>query len=576
MTATTRATKKSQYVPVSPWRAQLVVILVGLLFALLGWRLVSLQVLNTERGYEFLQDQGAARHLRTAELPAWRGVIADRHGEPLAVSTPVVTLWAHPRRLAGSGRVEELADALGVDSAALQERLDRYRNKRFMYLRRHMVPARARDVLQLRIDGVRGQREYQRYYPAGDVTAHLVGFTNVDDQGIEGMELAYNDWLKGTPGRKQVIKDLHGEVVREVGELEPASAGRDLTLSIDLRLQYLAHRELQRAAALSGARAAAAVSLGGRTGVVLGLANYPVYNPNNRRGVSPSQTRNRAVIDSFEPGSTMKPLTVIAALESGHYSAVSVIDTSPGWIIVGRKTLVDPRNSGELDVAMILAKSSQVGITRIALQLDENAVWSVFSRFGLGVAPGTGFPGESSGLLRHRERWRDIERVTLAFGYGLTVSPLQLAQVYGALADEGRLRPASLLRQRAEDLTSQQVVDPALAREMVDILRGVTDDSGTARRARIEGYSVAGKTGTTRKVGAGGYAEDRHRALFAGIAPASAPRLVTVVLIDEPEGERYGGGEVAAPVFSRITAGALRLLNVPPDLPAQQQTGSNT
>jgi cell division protein FtsI (penicillin-binding protein 3) len=543
---------------------------VGLLFALLGWRLVSLQVLNTERGYEFLQDQGAARHLRVAEIPAWRGVIADRHGQPLAVSTPVVSLWADPRRLNGSERIAELAAALGVPAADLRDRLQRYRDKGFMYLRRHMVPARAREVLQLRIAGVQGSREYQRYYPAGDVAAHLVGFTNVDDQGIEGMELAYDKWLRGTPGRKQVIKDLRGDVVREVGELDAANPGRDLTLSIDLRLQYLAHRELQRAVALTGARGGSVVTLDSRTGEVLAMANHPAYNPNNRRDVRPGQTRNRALIDTFEPGSTMKPLTVIAALESGLYSADSVIDTAPGWIRVGSKTLVDPRNYGELDVATILAKSSQVGITRIALQLEENAVWSVFSRFGLGVAPGTGFPGESAGVLRHRDRWRPIERVTLAFGYGLTVSPLQLAQAYAALADEGRLRPAALLRQRPEDLTSQQVLEPALARQIVELMQGVTAEGGTARLARVEGYSVAGKTGTAHKVAAsgGGYAEDRYLALFAGVAPVSSPRLVTVVLIDEPEGDFYHGGQVAAPVFSRITAGALRLLNVAPDQPA--------
>lgn len=558
--------KRTQYIPVSPWRGHLMATFITLLFALLVWRVLSLQVLESDRGYAFLQDQGAARYVRSAEIPAYRGIISDRRGEPLAVSTPVVSLWANPGKLAESGRAAELARALELDAAALQRRLGEYADREFMYLRRHMTPPEARAVLRLKIPGVDGRREYQRYYPAGEVAAHLVGITDVDDRGIEGMELAYDEWLKGTPGRKQVIKDLYGEVVRDIGEIRPARPGQDLQLSIDLRLQYLAHRELQRAIATTNARAGTVVTLDSRTGEVLALVNHPSYNPNGRDGLKPGSTRNRALTDVFEPGSTMKPLTLVAALESGQYSPDTIVDTSPGHIQVGTKVLLDPVNYGELSVARIVAKSSQVGIVKMALTLDGESVWQAFSRFGLGENPGTGFPGESAGLLPYRDEWRDIERATLAYGYGLAVTPLQLARAYGAIANGGQLVSPTLLKlENTRPADVRQAVEPRIARQVLDVLHGVTSEGGTASSARVEGYSVAGKTGTAHKVGKDGYADDRYLAFFAGIAPASDPRLVTIVLIDEPRGDRYYGGEVAAPVFSRITAGALRLLNVVPD-----------
>lgn len=567
------AMKKTQYVPVSPWRGHLIVTLIAILFSMLFWRVLSLQVLDTDRGYEFLQNQGEARYVRSAEIPAYRGIISDRRGEPLAVSTPVVSLWANPGKLLDSGRVDELARSLDVESGQLMDRVQRYQGKEFMYLRRHMTPAQGRRVQRLKIPGVGAQREYQRYYPAGEVVSHLVGFTNVDDQGIEGIELAYDTMLRGTPGRKQVIKDLYGDVVRDIGELSPAQSGQDLSLSIDLRLQYLAHRELQRAITLSGAKAGTVVTLDSRTGEVLAMVNHPTYNPNARRGLSAGQTRNRALTDVFEPGSTMKPLTLVAALESGQFSPDTMIDTSPGRIRVGRKVLLDPVNYGEISVATIVAKSSQVGIVKMALQLDEQAVWSTFNRFGLGANPGTGFPGESAGVLHYRDQWRPIERVTLAYGYGLAVTPLQLARAYSVIANNGELRTPSLLKVGEQTGTPEQVIEPRIARQVLKVLHGVTGPKGTAKRARVEGYSVAGKTGTAHKANSQGYADDRYLAFFAGIAPATNPRLVTIVLIDEPQGDRYYGGEVAAPVFSRITAGALRLLNVVPDqLPAGGST----
>ena len=557
--------RKSQYVPVSPWRSHMMVGLIVILFAMLIWRLLSLQVLDVDRGYEFLQNQGEARFVRTAEIPAYRGIISDRRGEPLAVSTPVVSLWAQPVELQASGRIAELAQALDMAPAMLRQRLQRYRDKSFMYLQRQMTPASARKVQQLKIPGVAAQREYQRYYPAGEVVAHLVGFTNVDEQGIEGMELAFDEWLRGHAGRKQVIKDLYGEVVRDIGELSPARPGQDLSLSIDLRLQYLAHRELQRAVTLSGASGGSVVTLDVRTGEVLAMVNHPTYNPNNRRRRDNGQTRNRALTDVFEPGSTMKPLTLVAALESGQFSTDTVIDTSPGRIRVGKKVLLDPVNYGAINVARIVVKSSQVGIVKMALQLDEQAVWRTFNRFGLGVNPGTGFPGESAGMLPYRDQWRPIERVTLAYGYGLALTPLQLARAYAVLANGGRLLTPSLLRRQQPGRQGEQIVEPRIARQVLEVLQEVTSERGTARRARVAGYSVAGKTGTAHKANSSGYSDDRYLAFFAGIAPAGEPRLVTIVLIDEPQGDRYYGGEVAAPVFSRITAGALRLLNVVPD-----------
>ncbi len=560
--------------PVSPWRGHLMATFITLLFALLVWRVLGLQVLDSDRGYAFLQDQGEARYVRSAEIPAYRGIVSDRRGEPLAVSTPVISLWANPQQLAKSGRIAELESALGLESGALSQRLENYADREFMYLQRHMTPPEARAVLRRKVPGVGGRREYQRYYPAGEVAAHVVGMTDVDDRGIEGMELAFEDWLKGASGRKQVIKDLHGEVVRDIGELRAAQPGRDLRLSIDLRLQYLAHRELQRAVTTAGAKAGTVVTLDSRTGEVLALVNYPTYNPNGRSGLKPGSARNRALTDVFEPGSTMKPLTLVAALESGLYTPDTVIDTSPGRVQVGSKVLLDPVNYGEMSVARIVAKSSQVGIVKIALNLDEQAVWQTFTRFGLGENPGTGFPGESAGVLPFRDRWRDIERATLAYGYGLAVTPLQLARAYAVLANQGRLVTPSLLwLENTAAVDARQVVDPRVARQVLEVLHGVTSEEGTASSARVEGFSVAGKTGTAHKVSSGGYADDRYLAFFAGIAPVRDPRLVTVVLIDEPRGDRYYGGEVAAPVFSRITEGALRLLNVVPDQPAAALAG---
>jgi cell division protein FtsI (penicillin-binding protein 3) len=556
--------KRQKKQAISIWRFHLVLAVLCSLLALLVGRILSLQILDTERGHEFLQDQGAMRSVRTAEIPAYRGVISDRRGEPLAVSTPVISIWANPRILKGSERLAELATALGMPLPALQEKLARYKGKQFMYLQRHRVPADARAVLEKRVRGVYGEREYRRFYPAGEVAAQLVGFTNVDDEGIAGLELAYNDWLQGVPGKKKYIKDLHGEVVRDIGVLQPARPGKDLILSIDLRLQYLQHRELQKAVIALRAASGSIVTLDSHTGEILAMVNYPVYNPNSRKGVKAASMRNRAMTDVYEPGSTMKALTLVAALESGRYTPQTLIDTSPGRIRVGRKVYPDPRNYGEITLTRVIQKSSQVGVTKIALDLGHEPIWDVFNRFGIGQPPGTGFPGESAGRLPNRPRWHATEKVSLAFGYGITATPLQLASAYTVFANGGVQQPVSLLALEGELPAGTQVIAPQLAEQVLEVLHAVTGEHGTARKARVPGYQVGGKTGTVHKVGPGGYMDDQYVALFAGIAPSNDPRIVTVVVINEPKGDAYGGGSAAAPVFSQVTKGALRILNVPP------------
>ncbi|MEX1664987.1 peptidoglycan D,D-transpeptidase FtsI family protein [Zhongshania arctica] len=550
--------------PISPWRFRIVVGALFVLALLLVWRTLTLQVLDVDRGYEFLQGQGNARTNRTEVIPAHRGMISDRNGEPLAVSTPVASIWANPQELKNAkGEWSRLAVSLDMKAADLSRRMERYSGSQFMYLRRHMSPAAAKQIIQMKVPGVYLQREYRRFYPAGEVTSHILGFTDIDDRGQEGLELAYDEWLNGTPGRKQVLKDLYGNIIREIDAGEAASPGKDVQLSIDLRLQYLAYRELKEAITKTGAKAGSVVIIDSENGEVLAMVNQPSFNPNNRRQLIPDSMRNRAVIDMFEPGSTVKPLTIVAALESGKYQPDTVINTNPGYIKVGRKLLEDHRNYGAITVAEVLKKSSQVGTTKIALSLDEHDVWGVFNRFGLGRSTGSGFPGESNGMLPNRPNWRPIERATFAFGYGLTVTNLQLAQAYSVFANRGKFQQASLLK-RSDKPVMQQVISAKIARQVVDMLEEVTSLGGTATRAQVDAYRIAGKTGTSHKAEAGGYSEDRYFAVFAGVAPASNPRIVAVVTIDEPHGD-YFGGLVAAPVFSKVVSDALRLLNIAPD-----------
>lgn len=559
----TRARQSSDVV--GRWRLWVVASLLLVLLALLVGRLVLLQVLDQDRGASFLRQQGAARAVRVAEIPAYRGLVTDRRGEPLAVSTPVVSLWANPQILRDSSRIADLAGALQMPVADLQEKIALYADKQFMYLARQQTPDRARAVLGLGIPGVRGQREYRRFYPAGEVVSQLVGLTNVDGQGIAGIEQSYESVLQGAPGRKRYIKDLHGDAVRDIGVVEEARSGTDLALSIDLRLQYMQHRELQRAMAETGAEAGAAVTIDAWTGEILAMTNHPVFNPNSRSGFDYAASRNRVVTDAFEPGSTMKPLTLVAALESGEFTIDTLIDTSPGRIRVGRKVLPDPRNYGEITVSRIIEKSSQVGVTKMAQVIGHEPILDVFRRFGLGQPSSIGFPGERSGVLPNRERWSDIEKVTLAFGYGLTATPLQIAHAYTVFANGGEKMPLTLLkRQPGERVSAERVISKALADQVVTVLHRVTGEEGTAKKARVEGFSVGGKTGTVHKVGPGGYQDDKYVALFVGISPIEKPRYVTAVIIDQPKGDAYGGGAAAAPVYARITDGVLRLRNVEP------------
>jgi cell division protein FtsI (penicillin-binding protein 3) len=555
--------RKPKALPI--WRIYSVGAVLAVLPLMLVWRLVDLQLLDSEQGASFLQKQGAMRAIRSAEIPAYRGLITDRRGSPLAVSTPVVSLVANPQHLRDSNQLAALAAAMEISPDVLQQRIDQYADKQFMYLARHWTPEQARKVLALNLPGVHGEREYRRFYPAGEVAAQLVGVTNVDGKGIAGLEMAFDDWLQGTPGRKRYLKDLYGEAVRDIGVIKAAEPGNDLRLSIDLRLQYLQHRELQQAIADTGAVAGTAVTLDAWTGEVLAVSSYPVFNPNSR---ARKTTRNRALTDVFEPGSVMKSLTLVAALESGEYSLDTVIDTSPGRIRVGSKLLNDPINYGPITVSRVIEKSSQVGVIKIAQNIGHEPILDVFSRFGLGSPTNAGFPGERSGYLPNRERWSDIEKVTPAYGYGLDATLLQLAAAYSVFANEGRRMPLTFLEVDHRSLPEgERVIDPEIAAQVVKVLHRVTANEGTGTLAQVAGYQVGGKTGTVRKLGANGYLDTEHMALFVGIAPVERPRYVTAIMIDQPQGESHGGGSAAAPVYSRITEGVLRLRNEVPDLP---------
>ena len=441
-----------------------------------------------------------------------------------------------------------------------------------MYLARHQTPDRARKILNLGVAGVRSEREYQRFYPAGEVVAQIVGLTNVDGTGISGIEMAYDEWLQGQPGRRRYIKDLHGDAVRDIGVVQEAVSGKPLALSIDLRLQYMQHRELQRAMAETGAKAGAAVTIDAWTGEILAMTNHPVFNPNSREGFDYAATRNRVVTDVFEPGSTMKPITLVAALESGKFTIDTVIDTSPGRIRVEGKVFPDPRNYGEITVSRVIEKSSQVGVTKIAQQLGHEPILSVFRRFGFGEPSSIGFPGERSGILPERARWSGVEEATLAFGYGLTATPLQMAHAYSVFANRGQKVPLTLVKRLpGESVPAKVVVSPDVAADVLQVLHRVTGEHGTAGKARVAGFEVGGKTGTVHKVGPGGYIDDQYVALFVGLAPIENPRYVTAIVVDDPKGDSYGGGAAAAPIYARIGEGILRLQNVAPTSPQEPE-----
>lgn len=553
--------RPSPMAPMGGLRYRLMLLLVVLGLGLLAGRIVILHVVD----WTFLQGQGDARTLRTDTIPAHRGMITDRNGEPLAISTPVVTLWVNPQDLP-EDRIQQLmlAQALGIDLASLESRLARFSEREFMYLRRQMTPQAAQRVLDLRIPGVYAQDEYKRYYPTGAVAAQLIGVTNVDDAGQEGLELAYQPYLAGEPGQRRVLKDRRGRLVRELELLREARPGGELILSIDQRLQYMAYRELSTAVSEHKADGGVVVMMDARTGEVLAMANQPSYNPNNRADLDPRGLRNQAIVDVFEPGSVIKPLAMAAILESGQFDKDIVVDTSPGWMVIDGYTIKDVANYGELTLSGILEKSSNIGMSKLTLQLDEPLVPEIYRRLGFDQAPGTGFPGESVGSLPAPVRWSSSQWAALSYGYGLSVSALQLASAFTAIANDGRRLPPSLLK-LGQAPAGEPVIDPGVARQILGMMDRVVEPGTGARRALVPGYRIAGKTGTVRKTDASGYQEEAYRGLFVGIAPVSDPRIITVVMIDNPRGDSYYGGAVAAPVFSRVAGNALRLLDVPPD-----------
>jgi|HigsolmetaAR202D_1030399.scaffolds.fasta_scaffold00867_19 cell division protein FtsI (penicillin-binding protein 3) len=558
MRTETRAFSPEQF------RGRLRFVLVLIVMAALGLlaRAVHLQFIDQA----FLEKQGNARYTRVAKISAVRGGIYDRNGEALAASTPVDTVWACPPELIrASDQFQRLAEALNRDKKWLEQLVTSNLHREFIYLVRHMRPSDAQQVADLKIPGVYLLREYQRFYPAGEVTGHVLGFTKkYDDIGQEGLELAYDHLLGAEPGAKRVIQDRLGRTVEDIESIRAPRPGEDLITSIDLRIQYLAYRELKAAVLEHKAKSGSVVVIDVDTGEVLAMVNQPAYNPNDRDQVSPARYRNRAATDIFEPGSSVKPFVAAAALATGRYHADSIIDTSPGFVKVGVNTFRDKQNLGAVSLTTILAKSSNVGMMKLALSLPPEQIYQTLTNFGFGQVTGSGFPGESAGLLNHYSHWKRIGTASISFGYGMSVTPLQLAQAYAILGSGGIRRPVTL-RRVDEPVPGERVLDERVANEMLRMMEAVVSAEGTGSRASLVGYRVAGKTGTAWKAEGGGYSTHKYMAVFGGVVPASRPKLAAVVVIDEPSGSKYYGGEVSAPVFANIMAGALRLLGVPPD-----------
>ncbi|OIR06681.1 penicillin-binding protein 2 [mine drainage metagenome] len=550
------------------WRRRILLVCVLLGFAALLGRSVYLQSFHKR----FLQEKGDARYSRTLVLPSHRGKITDRYGELLAISSPVESVWASPPDVKiNATQTKKIADLLNLKPDAVSKKLAND-EREFVYLKRRISPELAAQVMKLGVSGIYLQREYKRYYPAGEVTAHLVGFTGPDDKGtgekgLEGFELLKNDELSGTEGSRRVIKDRSGHIIEDLEAVKVPQDGHDIVLSIDRRIQYLAYRELLKAVEAHQALAGAAIVLDAKTGEVLAMANVPTYNPNNPVNIQ-GKTRNRAIVDTFEPGSTMKPVTVSAALESGKYRPDTKIDTAPGYLKIGPATIHDSHAHGVLTVAEVIQKSSNVGASKIALSLDKKLMWDTFNELGFGAKTHIGFPGEASGRVRDYKTWRPIEQATMSFGNGISVTLLQLAHAYTVFANDGELKPVSLLKLQ-DPPVGTQVFSAETAHNMKDMLEMVVLPGGTALKAQVLGYRVAGKTGTTHKLGPHGYEKNKYVGSFIGMAPASNPRLIMAVMIDEPNiaGDQYYGGAVAAPVFSAVMTDALRMLAIPQDAP---------
>ncbi len=558
-----------------PWRFRLMLGLLALMVGAIAWRIVDLQVIDRD----FLIGEGNARSLRHIPIPAHRGLITDRNGEPLAVSTPVTTLWANAKELqVAKDKWPQLAAALGQDPKALAERLEAQANKEFIYLVRGLTPEQGQQVLDLKVPGVYGIEEFRRFYPAGETTAHMVGFTDIDDHGREGVELAYDEWLAGVPGKRQVIKDRRGRLIKDVQVTKNAKAGKPLALSIDLRLQYLANRELRNAIIENGAKAGSLVIMDVKTGEILAMVNQPTYNPNNRRNLQPAMMRNRAMIDVFEPGSTMKAISMSAALETGRWKPSDKVEVYPGTLQLGKYTIRDvSRTEGPvLDLTGILINSSNVGMSKVAFDIGGETIYHLAQKIGLGQPTGLDFPGERVGNLPNYRDWKKAETATLSYGYGLSVTAIQLAHAFSVLANNGRMVPLSLIHVD-EAPKATQVIPENVAKTMQGMLQQVIEAPRGVFRAQVPAYHVAGKSGTARKtsVGTKGYAENSYRSLFAGFGPMSDPRYAIVVVIDEPSKAGYFGGLVSAPVFSKVMSGTLRLMNITPDnLPPTEQANA--
>jgi cell division protein FtsI (penicillin-binding protein 3) len=543
------------------WRSRLLLVLIAGGFLVLTGRAIYLQGLHND----FLQQKGESRYSRVLEISANRGRITDRHGEALAISTPVKSVWAIPEEVRFSSQQRaRLAALLEMPPQEIDKRLNE--STSFVYLKRQIPPEAAERVSELHVPGLFQNREYRRYYPGGEVMAHMLGFTGADDAGQEGIELAFQSTLAGKSGSRRVIKDRMGQIVEDMESIREAQNGRDLALALDAKLQNLAFSQLKLAVESNKAKAGAIVVLDARTGEVLALANLPTYNPNNRSRLSGAQLRNRVITDTFEPGSTLKPFTVALAIDLGKITPDSMIATASGSLTVGKATIHDAHTFGDMSVAQVIQRSSNVGAARIALSLPADAMWGMFDSVGFGSVPRLGFPGEVSGKLRAFKTWRPIEQATMAYGHGISVSLLQLARAYTIFARDGELMPLSLLRVDAP-LAGKQVISPDTARKLRAMLEMAVEVGGTAPKARVVGYRVAGKTGTAHKEENGAYAAHKYVSSFVGLAPVSDPRLVIAVMLDEPSAGQYYGGAVAAPVFSAVMGGALRMLGVMPDAP---------
>ena len=544
------------------WRSRVVLGLVALGFAVLGGRAFYLQGMNTG----FLQAKGEARYGRVLEMPASRGQVRDRNGQPLAISTAVESIYASPEDVeVDDKKLARLADTLGVETGELRQKFAN-KDRQFVFLKRQISPEQAVRVMELGVPGVFQQREYRRYYPAGEVMAHVVGFTGIDDNGQEGIELAQQKRLAGVPGSRKVIKDRKGRIVEDVGSLRAPKDGEAITLSIDQRLQFLAHKELKAAVEANRAKGGSIVILDAKSGEVLALVNQPDYNPNNRTAVTGKQTRNRSVTDVYEPGSTMKPFTVAEALETGVVKPTTLINTGAGSMTLAGWTINDTHANGTLTVAQVIQKSSNIGTAKIQLQMPPERMGTFYKELGFGSVPSTGFPGEAKGLMRPWNTWKPIEMATMSYGHGIGVSVLQMARAYTIFTNEGQLLPLSLVK-RDNQPVGRPLVSRETASQVTAMMELAVMPGGTAPRAQVPGYRVAGKTGTAHKPENGGYAEHKYVSSFVGFGPVSNPRFIVAVMIDEPGLAKYYGGDVGAPVFSSVMGSALRMLSVPPDAP---------